>query len=37
MSEAEALWPEIEWISDPDLQHSTANTWQLALDKTFIL
>jgi putative nucleotidyltransferase with HDIG domain len=30
------LWPEIEWISDPDLKAKVAATWELALDKSVL-
>ena len=28
------LWPEIEWIKDPDLREKTAKTWELALERS---
>jgi len=30
------LWPELEWISDPVLREKTANTWQLALERSVL-
>jgi putative nucleotidyltransferase with HDIG domain len=30
------LWPEIEWISDPDLQKKTAMVWEKALEKSVL-
>jgi len=30
------LWPELEWISNPDLQQQTADTWELALSKSVL-
>jgi hypothetical protein len=29
-----ALWPELEWIGDPELREKTASTWELALSKS---
>lgn len=28
------LWPEIEWIRDPDLREKTAMTWEVALKRS---
>jgi putative nucleotidyltransferase with HDIG domain len=28
------LWPELDWIKDPDLREKVANTWGSALDKS---
>jgi putative nucleotidyltransferase with HDIG domain len=28
------LWPELDWIGDPDLREKTARTWELALEKS---
>ena len=28
------LWPELEWISDPELREKVAATWELALEKS---
>ena len=30
------LWPELMWISDPDLREKTARTWELALEKSVL-
>ena len=30
------LWPELEWIEDRDLRGKTANTWELALEKSVL-
>ena len=30
------LWPEIEWIGDPDLKRKTARVWEKALDKSVL-
>jgi putative nucleotidyltransferase with HDIG domain len=30
------LWPELEWINDPELREKTAATWQKALDKSIL-
>ncbi len=32
--EVNELWPELEWIKDPDLRQNTARTWELALSKS---
>jgi putative nucleotidyltransferase with HDIG domain len=29
-----ALWPELEWISDPDLRERVARTWILAFERS---
>jgi len=34
--EVKNLWPELMWIDDPDLRERTANTWELALDKSVL-
>jgi putative nucleotidyltransferase with HDIG domain len=30
------LWPELEWIQDPELREKTAKTWELALGKSVL-
>jgi putative nucleotidyltransferase with HDIG domain len=30
------LWPELEWISDPELREKTACVWQLAFEKSVL-
>jgi putative nucleotidyltransferase with HDIG domain len=30
------LWPELEWIADPSLREKTAQTWELALEKSVL-
>jgi putative nucleotidyltransferase with HDIG domain len=30
------LWPELEWIQDPELREKTALTWELALEKSVL-
>ena len=30
------LWPEIEWINDPDLRTKTAKVWETALEKSVL-
>jgi putative nucleotidyltransferase with HDIG domain len=30
------LWPELEWISDPDLREKTGSTWELALERSVL-
>ncbi|HRY99799.1 MAG TPA: HDIG domain-containing protein [Bacteroidales bacterium] len=30
------LWPELEWISDPDLRGKTARTWEIALERSVL-
>ena len=34
--EIKKLWPELEWISDPDLREKTARTWELALERSVL-
>ncbi len=35
MSDAvSTLWPELEWIADPDLRERVAQTWELALERS---
>lgn len=29
-----ALWPELDWIADPDLRERTARAWELALERS---
>jgi len=37
MTEAiKKLWPELEWISDPDLREKTARTWETALERSVL-
>ena len=36
MEQAKKLWPELEWIQDEKLRKQTANTWQLALDRSVL-
>jgi putative nucleotidyltransferase with HDIG domain len=31
-----SLWPELDWIKDPDLREKTARTWELALQKSVL-
>ena len=31
-----SLWPELEWIEDPELREKTARTWELALEKSVL-
>jgi putative nucleotidyltransferase with HDIG domain len=31
-----SLWPELEWIQDPELCEKTARTWELALEKSVL-
>jgi hypothetical protein len=31
-----SLWPELEWIQDPELREKTARTWELALEKSVL-
>jgi putative nucleotidyltransferase with HDIG domain len=31
------LWPELEWIQDPELREKTAHTWELALEKSVLM
>jgi len=30
------LWPELEWINDPDLREKTAQTWEFALNRSVL-
>jgi putative nucleotidyltransferase with HDIG domain len=30
------LWPELEWIIDPELREKTAATWELALERSVL-
>ena len=30
------LWPELEWIKDPDLKEKTARTWEVALERSVL-
>lgn len=30
------LWPEIEWIGDPDLRSKTARVWETALERSVL-
>lgn len=30
------IWPELEWIADPDLREKTAKVWELALEKSIL-
>jgi len=30
------LWPELEWIQDPELKYKTAHTWSLALERSVL-
>jgi putative nucleotidyltransferase with HDIG domain len=30
------LWPELEWIKDPELREKTAKTWELALRRSVL-
>lgn len=30
------LWPELEWIQDPELREKTARTWELALERSVL-
>ncbi len=34
--EIKKLWPELEWISDPDLREKTARTWEVALKRSVL-
>ncbi|VAW13427.1 hypothetical protein MNBD_BACTEROID01-28 [hydrothermal vent metagenome] len=36
MERVKELWPELEWIGDPELREMTANTWELALDRSVL-
>jgi putative nucleotidyltransferase with HDIG domain len=31
-----SLWPELEWINDPELREKTSRTWELALEKSVL-
>jgi putative nucleotidyltransferase with HDIG domain len=31
-----SLWPELEWIQDPELREKTARAWELALEKSVL-
>ncbi len=30
------LWPELEWINDPSLREKTAQTWEIALERSVL-
>jgi putative nucleotidyltransferase with HDIG domain len=30
------LWPELEWIKDPELREKTGKTWELALERSVL-
>ena len=30
------LWPELDWIEDPDLRAKTAKTWEIALERSVL-
>lgn len=30
------LWPELNWIDDPDLREKTAKTWEIALERSVL-
>jgi len=34
--EINKLWPELEWINDPDLREKTARTWEVALERSVL-
>lgn len=34
--EIKKLWPELEWISDPELREKTARTWETALERSVL-
>ncbi|MDM8003457.1 MAG: HDIG domain-containing protein [Bacteroidota bacterium] len=34
--EIKKLWPELEWISDPDLREKTSRTWEVALERSVL-
>jgi putative nucleotidyltransferase with HDIG domain len=36
MNRIKELWPELEWIRDPDLREKTGRTWELALQKSVL-
>lgn len=34
--EIKKLWPELEWITNPDLREKTARTWEIALERSVL-
>ena len=36
MERVKELWPELEWIVNPELREKTAQTWKLALDRSVL-
>jgi putative nucleotidyltransferase with HDIG domain len=34
--EIEELWPELEWIQDPELRSRTARVWEVALERSVL-
>jgi hypothetical protein len=36
MKEIYKLWPELNWIEDPEIREKTAKTWKLALEKSVL-
>jgi putative nucleotidyltransferase with HDIG domain len=34
--EIKKLWPELEWINDPELREKTARTWEIALERSVL-
>ncbi len=30
------LWPELDWITDPELREKTARTWEVALERSVL-
>jgi putative nucleotidyltransferase with HDIG domain len=36
MKEVYELWPELKWIKEEQLQYKTAQTWQLAIDRSVL-
>jgi putative nucleotidyltransferase with HDIG domain len=36
MKDINELWPELEWIRDPELRTKTAKTWELALQRSVL-
>ncbi|MCU0457583.1 MAG: HDIG domain-containing protein [Bacteroidales bacterium] len=34
--EIKKLWPELEWITDPELREKTARTWETALERSVL-
>jgi putative nucleotidyltransferase with HDIG domain len=36
ITQAQELWPELEWITDMDLRKQTTDTWALALQKSVL-